>query len=193
VIFGAKLWSRAAGDPGSPPAAEVPWPTKPTTRKTKEIVITADGRDKGKRFFVTEMFAWDWCMWTTRAALAVSRSGGNVPAGILQQGMAGIVSFGLQALTACQWEDAKPLMEEIFATVQQRPDNRPGKHLVTINLRAEDIAEPATIYRLFEEVVSLNLGFSLAEAGPKFVAALMAMIAPSPLPDPSISPQSSEP
>lgn len=161
-------------------------------RKTKEVAIAAEGRDKGKRFLITEMFAWDWVMWTSRATLAISRSGGNVPAGILQQGMAGVVSFGLQALTACEWADAKPLMEDLFACVQSLPDNRAGREHVKINLRSEDVSEPGTIFFLFEEVCSLHLGFSLADAGPKFLQALMTMLSSANSSSPSTSPQSSE-
>jgi hypothetical protein len=162
-----------------------------SARKIKVVTIEADNRDKGKRFQITEMFAWDWVRWTSRATLAVSRSGGNVPAGILQQGMAGIVSFGLQALTACEWSDAEPLMEELFACVKTMPD--PERDAVVLKLRGEDIAESSTIYKLFEEVASLNLGFSLAEAGPKFLQALTALILQPDLSNLSTSQQSSPP
>jgi hypothetical protein len=138
--------------------------------REKQVTITAPGADFGKTFLITKMFAYDWVKWTSRAALAVSRSGGNVPVGLIQQGMAGLIGFGIQALFACEWADAEPLMDQLFACVQYCPDAN-GKPVV-LKLRSWDIEEQSTIHFLFGEVASFHLGFSLADLGQKFLAAL---------------------
>jgi hypothetical protein len=90
--------------------------------------------------------------------------------------MMGVIGFGLQVITTLEWADAEPLMAEIFAGVKFKPD--PKKDWLALDLRGEDIEESSTFMKLFEEVCSLNLGFSLAEAGPKFLTALATLILP---------------
>lgn len=132
-----------------------------------------DNRDHGKRFFITEMSAWDWEQWQARAAFAVSRGGGAVPEDLASEGIAGLLAFGLNALACCSFEDARPLMDELLGCVQimsdkERPDFvRPGP----IRWRDEgtkeepvwaDIEEASTIQLLRKEALELHLGFSIA-------------------------------
>jgi hypothetical protein len=149
-------------------------------RKTKEVTIAAEGRDKGKRFFITEMSAPRFAEWATRASLAITRGGGNVPAGVLDDGFAGLVAFGLQALASCAFEDARPLLAELDACVQAMPDPsrpgfvRPGGLVEDTADQEGDLQEFMSVFRLRQEVLELHLGFSLAAEWLKYQTALAA-------------------
>ena len=59
-------------------------------RKTMDVLIDADNRDKGKLFFVEEMPASQAEEWATRALMAMMRSGIDIPENIQDAGLAGI-------------------------------------------------------------------------------------------------------
>lgn len=140
-------------------------------RKTKAVQITAEGRDKGKTFWITEMDALRAEKWAARALLAFAKSGrSDMPEDLQAGGAAALVRVGLIALTGLDFEDAEPLMDEMLGCIQYVPDaskvdqftKLPITRPVTWDGDAADIDEPMTIVFLRNEVIELHLGFSIA-------------------------------
>ena len=158
-------------------------------RQVKQITITTPGRDFGKRFVITEMSAWAWDEWQSRALFAISKGGGAVPDDFTEQGLAGLLAFGLQALTSVSFEEARPLMAELMACVARCPDDarpdfaRPGGVLDS------DFEEAKTIQFLRREALELHLGFSIADEWLKYQTALSALRATSSSPNTPTSAQ----
>lgn len=98
-------------------------------RRVKTVVITSEGRDKGKSFVVTEMSADQGERWAYRALLALSRGGFELPPGIFDAGMAGLaamvpylVVIGFRSLHAARWEELEVLLDELMTCVKYQPD-----------------------------------------------------------------------
>lgn len=131
-------------------------------RREKMVVIDAEGRDKGKAFFIIEMPAHRAERWAIRAFLALANGGIEVPDDISSQGMAGIASMGLKALGGLKFEAAEPLLDEMWGCIQYVPDMaNPAYRNGLVN---EAIEEPITRLRLRKEVLALHTGFSLGGA-----------------------------
>lgn len=140
-------------------------------RKFKTVTITAEGRDKGKSFLIVEMSAYSAERWATRALLALSRAGAEVPDDALSAGSLGLVLVGLDALRKLPYEEAEPLLDEMLGCVHFVPDlakvdPMSGRPVTRALMRPDDfndgdIEEVTTLLQLREEAVSLHLGFSL--------------------------------
>jgi len=126
-------------------------------RRTKDVSIDAEGRDKGKQFHITEMPASRAEDWAVRAFLALAKSGVEVPEDIQAMGFAGLAAFGLQALSGLTFEETKVLMDEMWQCVVYVPD--PSKPSVTRALIEDDIEEVATRLKLRKEILSLHSDF----------------------------------
>lgn len=124
-------------------------------RRTAEITVQTDDRDKGKTFLLTEMPAAQAEKWAARAVLALAKSGVQFPDEL--EGMAAIATVSVQALSGLTFEAAEPLMDEMFGCIQIVE-----KH-ITRRLTDDDIDEVSTRLMLRGEVLSIHLGFSLAE------------------------------
>lgn len=126
-------------------------------RKSVEITIDVEGRDKGKRFLITEMDAFRTEAWARRALGAMARSGVAMPANAMAGTMGTMAILGVQALLAAPHSETEPLFTEMMESVQsvQPAATRP------LNA-ADDIEEIATIVRLRDEVFKLHVGFSPA-------------------------------
>jgi hypothetical protein len=140
-------------------------------RHTKEVVITDEGRDKGKIFFLTEMPAMQADRWSMRALLAMARSGVNVPDEIFSMGMAGLMALGVRSLVGLSASDLLPLLDEIHAAcVSHVPD--PAKPMVRLGaspgctgpLPDNAIEEVKTFMTLRKELLTLHTGFSTPDA-----------------------------
>jgi hypothetical protein len=129
-------------------------------RKTQTLVITADGRDKGATFLLTEMPARQAEKWATRALMAVARSSVYIPDEIQNMGMAAIAAIGIRALSGIQFDEAEPLMDEMMGCVMAMPD--PAQPQVTRPLIDDDIDEVATLFKIREAIIELHTGFSIA-------------------------------
>lgn len=129
-------------------------------RKTTEVTITQDNRDKGKTFILTEMSAEQTEMWGMRAMLALINAGVDIPDDMRNAGMAGIAVGGLQQLHRLSFEELKPLLDEMFECVKIKvPAIQAGRRLQT-----EDIEEVSTRLLLRAELIQLHTGFSIADA-----------------------------
>lgn len=129
-------------------------------RRTKEVTITEDNRDNGKRFLITEMSAVATEDWAARLLLALTSNGFEIPQAIANAGIAGVASLGIPTiLKGLKYEDAKPLLKEMLDCVQFKPDpNRPDYVRKLIN---EDVEEVGTLLKLRAEVFTLHTGFSI--------------------------------
>lgn len=144
-------------------------------RKTKEVVIFEEGRDKGKVFVVTEMPAQKAEKWATKALLALGRSGVDVPEDIFQAGMAGLVIVGISKLLHLRFEDAEPLLDEMMTCVERRPDPSHPELLMPLGNEVEEVR---TLVHLKAEVFALHTNFSLAGIKSK-LAEMPATVQPS--------------
>jgi len=127
-------------------------------RKVVTYTITDEGRDKGKAFVLTEMPASQAERWALRAFLTLAKSGIEVPDNLAQMGMAGIALLGVQALSRAPWQDAEPLLDEMFGCIQIQAT--PGKPGTIRALVEDDIEEVATRLKLRAELLKLHTGFS---------------------------------
>ena len=74
--------------------------------------------------------------------------------------MAGLASFGFQAMCHVSFSEAEPLMNEMFACISFVPDEGiPPRRLIE-----EDIEEIKTRIDLRAEVLELHTGFSITAA-----------------------------
>lgn len=131
-------------------------------RKEATVVISAEGRDKGKIYRLKEMSASQAEAWGTRLLLALSRAGVEVPEGFFSMGLAGVAAMGLRAMGGLSWEVAKPLLDEMMGCVEIQPG--PDQPMVVRKIMTEDdIEEVATRLLLRDEVLKLHVNFSVRE------------------------------
>jgi hypothetical protein len=131
-------------------------------RKSLTVSISAEGRDKGKAFQLTEMPASKAEKWAIRTVLALGKAGIDIPEDMASQGMSAIAALGIRALTNLKFEDAEPLLAEMFECVQCIPDaSRPDVRRALIE---DDIEEVATRLSLRKDILSLHIDFFTAVA-----------------------------
>lgn len=149
-------------------------------RRTATIVIDREGRDKGGVFELEEMPAFQACEWFVRAGQLLARSGTDIPADIGQHGATGFVALGVGAVVSglgkSPWTDVKPLLDELLTCV--RSYMPPGGQVPLTDWRVirDQIQEPATFWALYQEVLSLLAGFSIAAALSTYVARVVAIV-----------------
>lgn len=140
------------------------------SRKEKTVTITAEGRDRGKAFFLTEMPADQGERWAFRTLLALSRGGIDLPPGIFDGGFAGLSTMlpyflviGLKSLHGAQWAEVEPLLDEMMLCVQWKPPGgAPLQPLFPgVNCQIEEVA---TRVKLRQEVLQLHVNFSVADS-----------------------------
>ena len=140
-------------------------------RANKLVRIDAEGRDKGKVFFLVEMPPRKAEKWATRALLAFGRAGrldvsDDFRETLQHAGMAGIAALGIRALTGMSFEDAEPLLDEMLESVTFVPDetrlDQTTQRPFTRPLTEDDVEEVGTLFKLRSEVLELHVGFSIA-------------------------------
>lgn len=124
-------------------------------RREITVTISAEGRDKGKVFTITEMAARPAHAWATEVIFAVMNAGVDVD-GIQDGGVAALAAVGLKALGQVPYAVAQPLLDRLLDCVQFVP--APSKPDVRRSLYDDDIEEAATFFRLQKEVVMLHIG-----------------------------------
>lgn len=135
----------------------------------KELtVVTKYGRDKDKVFHIQEMSAAQAEDWAVRLFLALARSGVEIPENIAGAGLAGVAFLSLSMLGGVRYEDAAPLLSEMFGCIQVIPD--PNRVEVRRRLIDDDIEEVKTRLELRAHVIELHTGFSVTAALSKNLA-----------------------
>lgn len=129
-------------------------------RKTKTVIITRDGRDKGKQFELTEMPAARAEKWAARFLFAVGK-GVQIDDDIASRGIAGVAEIGLNVLSSINPDEAMTLLDEMIACAQFVPD--PEHPHVTHPIGEDDIDEVTTLAYLRAEIFELHTGFSFAD------------------------------
>jgi hypothetical protein len=129
------------------------------------LAVERDGRDKGGVFVIREKPAYQATEWFIRATQLLVRSGTDVPPDIFRHGPVGFVTIGIGAaltgLGRAPWAEVKPLLDELLACIASYQPPGAVAPLTQLAVVKNQIAEPATFLWLYEEVVSLHLGFSL--------------------------------
>lgn len=128
-------------------------------RKTANITITDEGRDKGKVFVLTEMPSAQGEAWAMRAILAVMAGDVSIPKGFERAGMAGLAELGIRSLAALKWEVAKPLLDEMWECVAIMPDPRAPHIVRPVMDAADDIEEVPTRLKLRYEILAMHMDF----------------------------------
>jgi hypothetical protein len=141
-------------------------------RRKATVVIEREGRDKGGVFVIHEMPALPATEWFLRAMQLLARSGADVPPDIFSAGPAGFVTLGigtvLTGLGKAPWFEVKPLLDELLECVESYQPSGGTAPLTSRAIifgqgkAAGQVQEGATVLQLYEEVVSLHLGFSMA-------------------------------
>jgi len=131
-------------------------------RNVLNYTVIDEGRDCGKVFVITEMFASRGEAWALRALLALMDGGVELPEGFERMGMAAMAELGIKALAGLRWEIAEPLLAEMWSCISIMPD--PSKPHVVRNLIEEDVEEIMTRIKLRAEVWKIHTGFLKAVA-----------------------------
>ncbi|CAG4887991.1 hypothetical protein [Paraburkholderia saeva] len=131
-------------------------------RKTLTYTVTAEGRDKGKTFLITEMPASQGEEWATRALFTAMNCGVEVPDELLNAGLAGLSALGIKALSKVPYDLVKPLFDEMMGCVQVIPDR--SNPAFVRPLIEDDVEEIGTRLMLRKATVTLHLDFFRAAA-----------------------------
>ena len=101
--------------------------------------------------------------WATKVLFGAIKGGAVIPEGMENQGLAGLVYVGLNAVAKLDYDTAAPLLREMLECAQIVPDPiaRPDYRRPDI---ANDIEEVSTLITLREAIFELHTGFSLAAA-----------------------------
>lgn len=127
----------------------------------KTLSITLDkGRDKGKRFLITEMSAMKAEQWAARALLGAIGSEGLDLAKI--GGMENVAQIGTSILSKIPFEIAEPLLAELMSCIEIMPN--PADPTVRRHIDEDDIEEIASLVRLKLETLKLHIDFFTAAA-----------------------------
>lgn len=135
-------------------------------RKVSRVTITAEGRDKGKLFVLTELPADQAERWAIRAFLGLIQSGADISPETLQGGMASLATMGIQALGGVRWETLEPLLEEMWSCIEFQPPNAKILPQVIPEGVNSPIEEVTTRLVLRLAVWELHTGFSVPVESP---------------------------
>ncbi|HVA39358.1 MAG TPA: hypothetical protein VNF49_01745 [Candidatus Binataceae bacterium] len=149
-------------------------------RRTAAVPITRDGRDKGGVFEIEEMSAFAGCEWFLRAGQILARSGTDVPADIGEHGATGFVALGMGAIISglgkAPWTEVKPLLDELLGCVKSYTPPGGQVPIQVWGAIVSQVQEPTTFLQLYEEVLSLLVGFSVAASLSTFARRVVAAV-----------------
>jgi hypothetical protein len=134
-------------------------------RRETIYTVTDEGRDKGKRFHLTEMPAKKAEAWAIKLLMAMARHGVPISDAQRDAGLASLAEFGPQALLTIPWEDAEPLLADMMSCVEYYVDPKQPIYHRPLTPDEDEIDEVATRVALRYEVFKLHTDFSQA-AGP---------------------------
>jgi hypothetical protein len=122
-------------------------------RKTCNLVIDEEGRDRGKIFVLTELPALDIERWTVRLILALGKNGISLPDVQVDSGFAGIAGILWVLIAQISATEADALM----ATMLEGLKINEGK--IIRDVMPDDIEEPETLLQIRMAWVDLHAGF----------------------------------
>lgn len=131
-------------------------------RRVETVTITAEGRDKGKMFIITEMPALAAERWAYRAMLALAHANPEMPEGAERGGMAAFAEAGIRALNKLDFEEARPLLDEMWRCVQVVPDPKNmaiTRPLVMNEAEGDDFEEVETILMMRKRIFDMHTDF----------------------------------
>lgn len=137
-------------------------------RKTKHVTIPTpakgerENRDAGKIFLISEQSSVWAEKWASRAFLAISHAGAEVPREVLTLGIIGVAMVGMRAFVTSKWEDVEPLMDDMMRCIKICPN--PNDLDISRELVETDIEEVETRLKLRQEAIELHAGFTFADA-----------------------------
>jgi hypothetical protein len=131
-------------------------------RKTTKVVISREGRDKGKIFVLTEMSSAASEDWAMRAMFLAMQSGVEISDEIAASGLAGLANIGLASIGKVPFDLAKPLLDQMMDCVQLQPDRNNAEFIRP--LEEDDIEEVATRLQLRHAVFNLHTDFFTSAA-----------------------------
>lgn len=129
----------------------------------KSIVIKIEqGRDKGKKFRITEMSVIKAEKWATRAFMALANLGLELPeegGGI--NGLAyALQKYGLQSLAKIPYEKVAPLYDELLDCCEYLGDDTSQISRQMDAATADEVVEEvSTLLKLRFETIKLHLDF----------------------------------
>lgn len=135
-------------------------------RKTENLVIQTEGRDKGKTFALTEMSADAGERWALRMLLALTNTGAAIPEEALQAGMAGLAAVGIQAIGMLQADVVQPLLDELWDPCVRYIHSPKLPAQEVIRGTNSQIEEVGTRLQIYKALLKLHTGFSLAANPP---------------------------
>lgn len=128
------------------------------------VFVGTDGRDKSKRFIITEMPALKAERWALRALMALANSGVELSTDLRESGFAGLAYLGLDALQKLKYDDVGPLLDEMLDCVRIAPDPKnpdSTRELVRNEREGDDIEEVSTLLKLRHAIFELHASFFL--------------------------------
>ena len=128
--------------------------------KTKTVTIEK-GRDKGKKFEITDMPVAKIDNWAMRVLLALA--GAGVEVAEANEGMMGLAKVAFAALGKVPPAIAIPLMDELLECVQFVPNGGSPRPL---DLELGDVQDFTSIWILRKEVFNLHIDFLQQEESP---------------------------
>ena len=126
-------------------------------RKTAVYVESGEGRDKDKRYLLTELPAERAERWAIRAFLAIAKAGIEIPDGLADMGVAGLASMGLTWVGKIDFETADVLLKEMMGCVQAMPN--PDNSAIVRALVDTDIEEVRTRFNIRKAIIDLHISF----------------------------------
>lgn len=148
--------------------------------KTKEVEVTVEGRDFGKKYLLTEMPALKAERWARHAIAAINHADLDIREEVRVLGMLGFYLCGFQALAGGEVEKVDALMDEMLTRVQIIEDK------IIRPLGGDgDIEEVRTLFQLRKELLELHMGFTFAEL-------LLMLKSSAPLPTDLLNTQTSQ-
>lgn len=135
-------------------------------RKVERLVITSEGRDKGKTFVLTEMPADQGERLANRIIFALLNTGAAVPEEALGAGWAALAALGLQAIGQLKSETVQAILDDAWAaSVMYEHSPKIPLQLITAGVNSQ-IEEVKTRYEITLGLWKLHTGFSLPVAPP---------------------------
>lgn len=126
------------------------------------VVVSKEGRDKAKHFIITEAppaIQEDFAM---RVFFAALNAGAEIPDGVAEMGVPGLMAMGFKGLSLIPYERMKPLFAEMLSCVEYQPDPSKPIFRSLANGYDGDVEELSTLLMLRKEVFYLHASFTQA-------------------------------